>query len=305
MIKRKSLIVFLCIAFGVAWVLFLAPLAVGKPGTAEYRNATLICWAAAMWAPGLAAILTTLLVDRQKFRMLNLQRLGDKKTYLWAWLLPPALVILTGILTLGVGAGKLDLGFSLIQESMANAGSQAIAPVMVVGLQVLMALTLGPLINTLFALGEELGWRGYLLPQLLPLGQGRAILFSGMIWGLWHLPAVAQGFNYPGHPVLGVFLMIVFCALLGTILSWLYLRTRSPWAPALGHGSVNAVAGLPILFLAAPVNIMLGGTIASVLGWVPMAMFIGWLIWTKQLPVKIPEETEIQEAPAVEAVQAS
>ena len=44
-------------------------------------------------------------------------------------------------------------------------------------------------------------------------------------------------------------MMVVFSILLGTILGWLYLNTQSPWTPALAHGSVNAVAGLPVLFL--------------------------------------------------------
>ena len=97
-----------------------------------------------------------------------------------------------------------------------------------------------PLINTLLALGEELGWRGSLLPELLPLGQRRAILLSGVIWGFWHAPVILQGHNYPSQPVLGVFLMVVFAVLVGAFFGWLYLRTRSPWAPALAHGSLNA-----------------------------------------------------------------
>jgi hypothetical protein len=85
-------------------------------------------------------------------------------------------------------------------------------------------------------------------------------------------------------PVAGVFLMIVFTILVGAIFSWLYLRTRSPWAPALAHGSLNASAGLPLLFLTG-VNLTLGGTIVSVIGWIPLALFAGWLVWTRRLPV--------------------
>ncbi len=75
---------------------------------------------------------------------------------------------------------------------------------LIVAIQIAISFTLGPLINTLLALGEELGWRGFLLPSLLPLGQWRAILMSGLIWGVWHAPAILQGHNYPSQPVLGV-----------------------------------------------------------------------------------------------------
>jgi membrane protease YdiL (CAAX protease family) len=152
-------------------------------------------------------------------------------------------------------------------------------------IQVLLAFTLAPFINVLFALGEELGWRGFLFPQLTPLGQWKAMLISGIVWGVWHAPVIAQGHNYPGYPVLGIFMMIVFCVLLGIILSWLYLNTKSPWVAALGHGSVNAAAGLPIMFMEPGFDMAFGGTIATFPAWIAMAIFIGWLVWSKRLPV--------------------
>lgn len=134
-------------------------------------------------------------------------------------------------------------------------------------------------------MGEELGWRGFLLPKLLPLGQWKAILISNIIWGLWHAPVIVQGLNYPGYPIAGIFLMVVFTILLGTILSWLYLNTKSPWAPALAHGSLNAIASLPVLFLVPGFDMALGGTLASVAGWLGLLVFVGWLVVSKRLPV--------------------
>ena len=80
--------------------------------------------------------------------------------------------------------------------------------------------------------------------------------------------------------------MVVFTMLVGAFFSWLYLRTRSPWAPALAHGSLNATAGLPLLFLTG-VDITVGGTLASLIGWIPLALFIAWLAWSNRLPVKL------------------
>lgn len=287
MLNKKSLLCYLLIAFTIAWTLFLLPLLVGEPGSSLRQTVSLVCWSVAMWAPGLAAILTTLLVEKQPLATLNLRRLGEKKAYLWAWLLPLVLTLLAGLLTVLFGLGKLDLQFSAIRKAMEQAGSPGVSPALVIGIQVLIALTLGPLFNTLFGLGEELGWRGFLLPRLLPLGQFPAILISGAIWGIWHMPVILQGHNYPQHPVAGVFLMIGFCILFGAILSWLYLRTSSPWAPALGHGSLNAIAGLPLMFMPG-VDLALGGTLTSLTGWIPLALFIGWLVWSKRLPAETP-----------------
>lgn len=283
-IKRTPIIWFLIIAFGLAWVLFLIPMLFKQTEALPQQAVTVAFWGIAMWAPGLGAIVATRFAANEPLSTLNLKRLGDKKTYLWAWLIPPLLAIATGFLTWAFRLGELDLNFTQIQEAMQNApGGDAIPGWLVVAIQSGIALTLGPLINTLFALGEELGWRGFLLPQLLPLGQWKAIVLSGVTWGIWHTPVILQGHNYPSHPVLGVPLMVVFSTLLGVFLSWLYFRTQSPWAPALGHGAVNACAGLPMLFFTG-LDITYGGTLASLTGMIPLGLLVVWLVLSKRLP---------------------
>jgi membrane protease YdiL (CAAX protease family) len=79
-------------------------------------------------------------------------------------------------------------------------------------------------------------------------------------------------------------MMIVFCVLFGAILSWLYLNTRSPWAPALGHGSECRCGRAAALLIG--VDISIGGTLASLIGWIPLALFVAWLTWTRRLPVE-------------------
>ncbi len=286
--ERKSLIWFLGITFLFSWPLFLAPLLLFKEmGPVNKQLMTQGLWAIAMWGPGIAAIITTLFIMKRPFKSLRLNTLGPKRFYLWAWFLPIGLSILGGLLTLLFGLAKLDLNFTLIRESMASAaGGNSVPAEMIVAIQVLLVFTLAPFINVLFALGEELGWRGFLLPYLMPLGQWKAILISGVIWGIWHAPVIAQGLNYPGYPILGIFMMIVFCVLLGIIFSWLYLNTKSPWVAALAHGSINASAGLPVLFLKPGFNMAFGGTIATPVAWIGMALFIAWLVMTKRLPVQ-------------------
>jgi membrane protease YdiL (CAAX protease family) len=284
--ERKSLTWFLGITFLFSWPLFLTPLLLGEMEPVTKQLTTQGLWALAMWGPGIAAIVTTVFVMKQPFKSLRLNTLGAKRFYLWAWLLPIGLTILGGALTLLFGIAKLDLGFTMIRESMASAANGNSVPAeVIIATQVLLAFTLAPFINILFAMGEELGWRGFLLPHLLPLGQRKAIILSGIIWGVWHAPAIVQGHNYPGYPIAGIFMMIAFCLLLGTIISWLYLKTQSPWVAALAHGSINAVAGLPILFFQPGFNMALGGTIAAPTAWIGMGLFIVWLALTKRLPV--------------------
>lgn len=287
MLERKSLSWFLTITFLFSWTLFLAPLALGSMDPTTKQLATGGLWAVGMWGPGIAAIIVTLLIARKPFGSLRLNTLGPKRFYLWAWLLPIALVIFGSLVTLLLNMAKLDLSFTMIRDAMESAAGGGEVPAgIIVASQVSIAFTLAPVFNMLFTMGEELGWRGYLLPQLMPLGQWKAMLLSGLIWGVWHAPAIVQGHNYPGYPILGVFMMIAFCILLGIIISWLYLNTKSPWVAALAHGSVNAVAGLPIMFFEPGFDMAFAGTLAAPTAWVGMALFIGWLMWTKRLPVK-------------------
>ena len=288
MLQRKPLIWFLLVSFILAWTLFLLPLATGAPGTPARQTATLVCWTAAMWAPGIAALVVTRFVLKRPLKTLGLGHLGEKRAYLWAWLLPIGLAIAAGVFSALFSPDKVDLTFPAFRQAMAATPGATGVPVgLIVAAQIAISFTLAPLFNTLLALGEELGWRGFLLPSLLPLGQWRAILISGVIWGVWHAPAILQGHNYPSQPVLGILMMTVFTVLLGAILSWLYLRTGSPWAPALGHGSINAVAGLPVFFLTG-IDITYTGTLASPVGWIPLVLFVGWLAWTHRLPVAKP-----------------
>jgi membrane protease YdiL (CAAX protease family) len=287
MMDRKLLMWFLAIAFTVSWFLFLIPLGLhGIP--ASTRQLMIVgLWALAMWGPGLGAILATTLIAGQSISTLHLNSLGPKRFYVWALLLPTLLVIVAGMLTVVFGIAQFDPTFQVIRESIKNTpGAANIDPRIALSAQAGIAILLAPFFNSLFALGEELGWRGFLLPRLLPLGQWKAILITGIIWGIWHEPAIVQGLNYPGYPLLGIVMMIVFCVLLGIIFGWLYLNTQSPWSVALAHGAVNAVVGLPVLFLKPGFNLALGGTIVTFPAWIAMAVFIGWLVVSKRLPVR-------------------
>ncbi len=241
-----------------------------------------------MWGPGVAAILTTLLVDKRPFSALRLNTLGPRRFYLWAWFLPPALTIATPGCALLIGAGDIDPNLTMMRSALKQFPPNAEPPPPEAMLAILsvFAVTLAPFVNVPFALGEELGWRGFLLPKLMPLGQWKAILLSGAIWGFWHAPTTfLHGHNFPRHPCLGVPVMIVGCTLLGAILAWLYLNTRSPWVAALGHGAVNASPGLAMHFLKPGFDTALGGLILGVAGWIVMSIFIAWLVITKRPPV--------------------
>ncbi len=190
-----------------------------------------------------------------------------------------ALVICIGGLFVGQAFGvyHLDLvhfsGFqALIEAKLAGRPLPAAMPPLValVAIQLVVAVVAAPL-NALAAVGEEIGWRGFLLPRLMPMGALPAVVIVGIIWGLWHAPLVLLGYNYghiPGWQALGC--MSAMCIALGACLGWLRLRTGSIWPSAIGHGAINASAGFFLVLGTAGETV--DPTKASVLGWT------GWII---------------------------
>jgi uncharacterized protein len=297
--NRKSLITFLLVAFGGAWILFSLPLAF-KNNQDIYPAVWQVCFMLAMWAPGVGAMIATRLVEKQPvIKTLRLNTLGPKRFYLVAWFLPSLMISATIGASILLGTGIFDSNFTFIRETLSKVPSGTNLPpaeVLVLATTV-FALTLAPFVNLLFAVGEEIGWRGFLLPKLMPLGQWKAILLSGLIWGLWHAPTtLIYSYNFPQHPYLGVLIGFAGFTLLGIILSWLYLKTRSPWTPGLGHGAFNAVAGLSFYFLKPGFDTALAASPLGLAGWIPMGLFVAWLVWSKQLPV-IEDETPNKEMP--------
>ena len=114
----------------------------------------------------------------------------------------------------------------------------------------LFAVLLAPAINMFPALGEEVGWRGYMMPRLkerFGLLNGR--LLGGVVWGVWHWPLMLlvgyeYGTNYLGAPLLGLVVWCVVCFALNTLLDWLYEKTGCIWVPAAAHGAFNAIASI-------------------------------------------------------------
>lgn len=100
-------------------------------------------------------------------------------------------------------------------------------------------LILGPFLGLVVTFGEEYGWRGYLQPALMKIGKVKGILLVGIIWGIWHMPIIWMGYNYPAHPLLGSFLFIFFCIGLSFLLGYAVLKTRSVWLAAFLHAMVN------------------------------------------------------------------
>lgn len=228
--------------------------------------------AGVMWVPALATVITIKFITREGFGITNL-RFGSFKPYLFSGLIIPlAFAVIYGVTWL-LGLGQPDWNLNALRELMTSSGADVSTMPPASTLLVVLfisSLFLGPTINGIFGFGEELGWRGYLLPKLMPLGKARAYLTLGIIWGLWHAPLVLMGFNYPGYPYLGVVWMCALTTALGIFLNEMTLRYKSSILAGSIHGAFNGQGYGIWRQLFPAVNPLLGG----------MTGIIGTLVFT-------------------------
>ncbi|GAA3445595.1 abortive infection protein [Planomonospora venezuelensis] len=266
---------FLLVAYGLSWLFalpfWLGSVSLGSPPAAAISVAMMSTPALGVLAvrlhagrhgaPGTAwrewAGRTGLGLGGNRRRTLALSAL--------AWLGTPLLTAAAIALSAALGLLALDLdGLSLYRRTLEqSAPGQGLPadPATLVAAQAAAAMTVAPLVNSVAAFGEEWGWRGWLLPRLMPLGTARALLLSGVIWGAWHAPLTLLGYNYPDLGAWAAPMFVIFCVAYGALLGWLRLRTDSVWPAVVGHGALNASAGLVLLVgdAAAPPDLAVAG----------------------------------------------
>ena len=253
----KRLAVFLGVTFGLSWTTWaIAGVITGAVTQGVSASMPMVAIVAvSMFFPLVGAFAANVAAPKEQRIDLGLRpRIrGNGRLYASAWLLPAVLTFIGGALFFLVFPQLFDRDATQLRSALEASGVPADQLGLIVMGQLLAAVTVGPLINTIPSLGEEVGWRGMLLPLLCErMSERRAAIVSGIIWGLWHAPIIAMGHNYgmsyPGFPVTGILTMVVACTSIGCLLSWLRLRSGSVWPCAVAHGAINAITNAGVLF---------------------------------------------------------
>jgi membrane protease YdiL (CAAX protease family) len=222
-----------------------------------------------MFTPLIAVLLMLLVVTRDGYSRAGWRALGLHRAGLRGWplaLLGPALVLgCTYALAWRIGVG------SFVQPAGGSADLL---------LNLLIDLVIGGLIG---GLGEEIGWRGYFLPHLLTLGRRRALLLSGLLHGVWHMPLLLLTPFYHGLGnrwiVVPLFLLTLTAA--GMFYGYLRLTTDSVWPAALAHSSFNACWDLfsKLTVAVSPLALEYLAGETGVFTLVITAVVSGWLVY--------------------------
>lgn len=193
------------------------------------------------WVTG-AAVLAHLLV-RDQVRDWAFRWPGWAGTR--AVLVGTSLPLVVGLAAYGVSWGTGIARFSSAGISSTVFGIAISGPPPVRFLKLLLLnLTVGALWSCKSAAGEEIGWRGYMLPRLMASGVRAPITISGLVWALWHLPLIFGGqFNSIPHSTASICIFAADIIGQGYILAWMRLSSGSIWPCIWTHGLWNQLIG--------------------------------------------------------------
>jgi hypothetical protein len=218
---------FIALAYGIAWAAW-APV-IGDAWHAISSGSTPSSYTApslavlGMFAPAIAAVVMRLWISGEGLK----GSLGPVRVR-FRWyaiaIVGPALFVLA---TVGIGelTGISDLTLN--------------HPLVAV---LLVLLLINTPVTAILTFGEEYGWRGYLLPKLLPLGEIKASVIVALIWAPWHLPLLLVGLNYAGKSPLAVLaFMLLFCLGISLLMTRLFVAAAgSVLVVTFAHASLNA-----------------------------------------------------------------
>ena len=194
---------------------------------------------AALWSstPAVAALIMLLVVTREGYsregwKSLGLHRLGLSVWWLAFWV----------TLLVGVAATAIVWATPLASVVVPEYG---ILSTIIDFFFVLVVFT------PTFLLAEEIGIRGYLLPKLLPLGMGRALLLSGLVWAAWHLPLFYLTSLFPtGNALIFIPLVVGTIVAASFLFGYLRIYTGSVWPCSIAHTVHNSLVDTLVAFTA-------------------------------------------------------
>jgi len=266
-LRIKKILLFLLLTFFIDWSMVYLYLTLG--GKVDSLGIMLLGMAYM-----LVPMIVTIFIQKAVFKQPLAGPMGVSfKVNGWffvAWFLPLIIafavmgvsLFMPGVTFTPDMSGFIDTMASALSPQQLEQAREQLAsmPVHPVWLVVILALISGTTVNAILGFGEELGWRGFLLKELAPMGFWKSSALIGFIWGIWHAPLILLGLNYPQNPQLGVLLMIAWTILLAPLFSYIRIKSRSVIAASIFHGTINAVPGLAIILISGGDALMVGLT---------------------------------------------
>ena len=263
----KTILTYLLLVLGVCYLLGLLE---ALTGTGKFYQALGIGFT---FIPVIAAVITKRITGERAKYHLSLKVWKNMKFWLLSALVPGVLIAIGAAVYFLIFPEQYS-GIFKIGERLGTETEIAVnSPLLIALACVAVSAVMIPI--QLLELGEEVGWRGYLLGfQVEKYGEMKAVLVNGIEWGIAHLPLIYYGFNYsldnPGAPWSNMGMMIITCVVLGVLLSYVTIKTGNCMYAAIIHGVVNVIGELPVYFSVDMTSGLLGSNPTGIITMLPL-----------------------------------
>ena len=247
-IAKKRIGIFLSLIFGILYIPWI--IAIIIPSLGEKVYAFISFPAVFMGTPALSVFITRKLTKDTTSLNFSTKIFENKRALIFSALLPGAAIFLGTILFFLLFPDDLDFQGRYISATYGAFGAPQNIE-LTIGSMFTMGFIVYVVSATAFpvwyiALGEDIGWQGYMLPLLCrEMSVKCAVLINGVLWGLAHAPLIYYGMNYGtdyfGAPYTGMLMMVLVTIVLGTWMSYITLKTKNCMYAAIIHGAADII----------------------------------------------------------------
>jgi len=285
--KHKSLIIFLLLVTLLSAGFIAAMLFLGQQG---FFLASFY-----MFVPAIAAIITRIFFYENKFKDANL-KIGKPKHYLKFWAIALGITALSYLIFTLLGSVSWDFTgqpfldrladqFALAGQDINETLPEGFTPQMMLFIFFIGGLTIFNIFpGIITGLGEELGWRGFMFPQMYKIKPWVAFFIGGLIWFAWHIPLVLVFPQTYSLTLLETIITVITLAV-GSIctfafLAYVYIKTENILVAAVTHITLNNSAASFSYFVTIQNQLL-----ANIGLTITMLIVVGILIYSKQTKV--------------------
>lgn len=231
--KFRPIGIFLSITFALSAIFYFLIIYSGKLGGGDGTYVMGL-----MWCPGISALITMKILKR------NISELGWKwgetKYQIRSYLIPLLYAFIAYIIIWSIGWG----GFyneDTVSGITKSFGLGEIGDGLSIVLYFILVGVFSTILSMSYALGEEIGWRGFLVPELYKSqGYTKTSQLTGLIWGIWHLPILLFADYNSGTPYwFAMPCFVVLIISISFIYTWFRMKSGSLWTAVILHGSHN------------------------------------------------------------------
>lgn len=286
------MIIFLSIVFGILYIPWIIGIIVPSLGETIY---SIISFPVVfMGTPALAVFVTRKLTKDTASLNFSTKIFKNKKALLFSTLIPGAAIFWGTVLFFLIFPKDLDFQGRYISETYGAFGvpqdiELTIGSMFLMGL-IVYVISAVALPIWYVALGEDIGWQGYMLPLLCKkMSVKCAVIINGILWGLAHAPLIYYGMNYGtdyfGAPYTGILMMILVTIVLGIWMSYITLKTKNCMYAAIIHGAADIIGEVGNWISLSTKSSLLGPIPAGIIGL--SVLLIGAVILFFRMPSNV------------------